>query len=278
MSILNQKSKQSWLSYLLLMLICAVYAPTVFWLFDRWTMSVWHNGGHSIVIVPLVIYLIWNELKKHRSLPATADGWGFFILIPALIIHIVDTGINSMLLSAFSLFLALPGLSLIFMGRKRSKTIIFPLAMLFLTLPIPLFLTESIHFILRQISTYGTVFLLRVSGIPVFVQGTSMEIPNGTLQVTYACSGFSTLYASITISFIVAYFCLDNRRRILVLITAAPLAIGVNIIRIFFLCILVYWMGIDILKTSLHEISGLLTFAVAVPLIYLIGQPPSKSK
>jgi len=277
MSILNHKSKQSYLPCLLLMLIIAVYAPTVLWLLDRWTMGIWHNG-HSILIVPLVSYLIWNELKKHRSLPASADGWGFVILVPALIIHILDTGIHSMLLSAFSLFLVFPGLSLILMGRERSKTIMFPLIMFFLTLPIPLFLTESIHLILRQISTYGTVFLLRVFGIPVFVQGTALEIPNGTLQVAYACSGFSTLYASITIAFLVAYFCLDNQRRVLVLIVAAPLAIGVNIVRIFFLCIMVYWMGIDILKTPLHEISGLLTFVIAMPLIFLIGQPPAKSK
>ncbi|QTA79113.1 Exosortase [Desulfonema limicola] len=277
MSILNHKFKKSWLSWLLLMLIIAVYAPTVLWLFDRWTMSVWHNG-HSILIAPLVVYLIWNELKKHRSLPVIADGLGFFILIPALIIHILDTGIHSMLLSAFSLFLALPGLSLLFIGRERSKAIIFPLIMFFLTLPIPLFLTESIHLILRQVSTYGTVFMLRFFGIPVFVQGTTLEIPNGVLQVAYACSGFSTLYASVTIAFLVAYFCPDKQRRILVLIIAAPLAIGVNIIRIFLLCLMVYWMGVDILKTSLHEISGLLTFVIAIPLIFLIGQPPAKSK
>ena len=51
------------LIWLLCSLLILLFAPTIAWLFDRWTMGVWHNG-HSILITGAVVYLIWKELKK----------------------------------------------------------------------------------------------------------------------------------------------------------------------------------------------------------------------
>ncbi len=266
----SESPKLIWLTCLLLIFL---FAPTIAWLFDRWTMGVWHNG-HSILIAAAVIYLIWKELKKNQQLPKSATPWGFAILIPALFIHMLDTGIHTQLLSAIALFLSLPGLSLLFLGVERTKAILFPLCMLLFTLPIPLAFTESIHLLLRHIAADSVGWLLKFFGIPNFTTGTLIEIPNGALQVADACSGFSTLYATITIAILTAYLCPNIFRRVLVLIIAIPLAIAVNIVRVFALTLLVHWIGLDVLATSAHEISGLLTFMIALPIIFWLGQPP----
>lgn len=259
-----------WCLGLVLIVIIAVYAPTVRWLLNRWTMSVWHHG-HGILILLAVIYLIWIELKKHRELQDNVSAWGFAILIPALMIHILDAGISSQFLSAFSLFLALPGLSLLFLGTRRTKAIIFPLLILFLTLPIPLFMARFVHLILRDISSEAVAFILPFIGIPVFLQGTTLQIAAGHLDVADACSGFSTLYASVTIACLVAYYCQNFRRKIIIIIIAAPLAIVVNIMRIILLCVLVSQLGTDILNTNLHDISGMITFVIVIPIIFWLG-------
>lgn len=257
-------------------LLILVFAPTIFWLIERWTMSVWHNG-HGILVALLVIYLVWGELQKRKNLPRSANPWGFAILLPALAAHMLDTGMHTQLLSAAALFLALPGLALLFLGTERSKTIIFPLATLFLTLPIPLVFTESIHMTLRIIATKSVAWLLKSFGIPVYSYGTVLQVENGVLQVADACSGFSTLYAAITIAVLTAYFCNSIRRRIVLLLIAAPLAVGVNIVRVLVLTLLVNWFGLDVLKTSAHEISGLMTFMIALPIIFMIGQNPPET-
>jgi len=262
--------KLIWLTGFLLVLL---FFPTITWLFERWTMGVWHNG-HSILITAAVIYLVWKELQKTKSLPKNASIWGFSLLIPALLLHMLDTGIHTQLLSAIALFLSLPGLSFLFLGTKRTKVILFPLSMLMFTLPIPLTFTESLHLALRHIATDSTGWLLNKAGIPSFTSGTLIEIPNGSLQVADACSGFSTLYATITIAILTAYLCPHLLRRIIVLCIAIPLAIGVNIVRVFVLTLLVHWAGLDVLATAAHEISGLLTFAIALPIIFWIGQAP----
>ncbi|NOQ62888.1 MAG: exosortase [Methyloprofundus sp.] len=260
--------KLIWLIWLLLALL---YAPTIYWLFERWTMGVWHNG-HSILMAGVVAYLIWKELKKKQDLPSSSSAWGFLFLIPALLLHMLDAGMHTQLLAAAAFFLALPGLAFLFLGTERTKAILFPLSMLIFTLPIPLAFTESLHLLLRHIATRATGWLLNLFNITNYTSGTLIQIPNGSLRVADACSGFSILYATITIAILTAYLCSSTIRRVLVLGIAIPLAIAVNIVRVFILTLLVHWLGLDILATAAHEISGLLTFVIALPVIFWLGQ------
>jgi len=270
---MDPEKQNRWLLWLVAVLLGILYAPTCLWLWDRWTMSVWQNG-HGILVTVVVLYLVWGELQKLKSLPLSSNPWGFAVLIPALLIHMLDTGIHSQLLSATALFLSLPGLALLFLGTQRTKAILFPLSTLFLTLPIPLVFTESMHLVLRHIATKSVAWLLNLMGVPVFSTGTLLEVEGGSLMVADACSGFATLYAAMTIAILTAYFCKSPRRRILLLLIAAPLAIGVNIMRVLLLTLLVNWFGLDVLATSAHEISGLLTFVIALPIIFYLGQNP----
>jgi exosortase len=217
------ETRHHWLVWVVAIQLGVLFAPTLVWLWERWTLSVWHNG-HGILIAVVVAYLVWEEFKKLKAEPRHSNPWGFFILIPALLLHMLDTGIHSQLLSAFALVLSLPGLSLLFFGTKRTMAILFPLVILFLTLPIPLVFTESTHLLLRYIATDSVAWLLPFFGVPVFATGTLLEIPNGSLQVADACSGFSTLYATVTVAILTAYFCENRARKTLVLLIAIPLA------------------------------------------------------
>ena len=270
-------SHSRWLLWLIIGQIVFLFGPTFLWLWGRWTMSVWQNG-HGILVSALVVYLVYGELKKLNALPLKPNPWGFTVLIPALLLHMLDSGIHSQLLAAIGFILSLPGFALLFLGAERTKAILFPLATLLLTLPIPLVFTESIHLILRHIATKCVAWLLKLFGIPVFSTGTLLEVENGSLMVADACSGFATLYAAVTIAILTAYFCEDVRRKILVLLIAAPLAITVNIIRVLLLTLMVNWFGLDVLATSAHEISGLLTFMIALPIIFFLGQNPVPAK
>jgi exosortase len=271
------ETQNQWLLGIVIVFLFILYMPTLLWLWGRWTMSVWQNG-HGILVFCLVIYLIWRELQKSKNLPSSPNSWGYIIFIPSLLLYMFDTGINTQLLSSFSMFLSLIGLSLLFIGAVKTKAILFPLLTLLLTLPIPLVFTETMHLMLRHIATKSVAFILNKMDIPVFTSGTLLEIEGGTLMVADACSGFATLYAAITIAILTAYFCTSTERRIILLLIAAPLAIGVNIIRVLVLALLVNYYGLNILATSAHELSGLLTFMVALPILFIIGKNPINYK
>jgi len=251
--------------------LVAVYAPTVAWLWGRWTISVWHNA-HGALIPPAVAYLSYLELNGKNRVQPASSAWGFAIIVPALLLHVLDTGMNTGLLSAASLVLLLPGLSLLLWGVERTRAILFPLAFMVFALPIPLSLTESLHLVLRHVATKATAIVVPLLGIPVYAENTTLNLANASLTVGDACSGFSTLYAAAAMACLVAYQAEGWRRKFAVLVCAAPLAVAANIVRVIMLVVIVSATGVDVLNTWIHPASGMLTFAMALPLIFWLGQ------
>jgi exosortase len=262
--------------WLVLAGLAALFAPTVVWLWGRWSMSVWHNA-HGLLIVPIVAYFVREELVALRHLPRRSSAWGFVILLPALALHALDAGMHTELLSAAALVMALPGLSLLMLGVERTKAILVPLVFLALALPIPLSFTEGIHLALRHTVTGATAWLVPQFGIPVFAEGTTLHTAQGSLEVADACSGFSTLYAAVAVALLTAYQAASPARRVLVLVACAPIAILSNIIRVTSLVLLVVFWGPGILDTYLHPISGIMTFALSLPVIFWLGGDPKKT-
>jgi exosortase len=248
-----------------------LFAPTFAWLFERWTLSVWQQA-HGLLIPPIVGYFAWHALRG-RDLPTGASAWGFVFLVPALIIHVVDTGLKTGLLAAIALVMALPGLSLLLLGKHRTAAIAFPLAFAVFMLPIPLAFTEPLQLVLRRIAADATAGLAPMAGVPVYLVGFRLHLPNTSVFITDACSGFSTLYAAVVFASLAAYTTSVRWRRWLVLAVCAPLAILSNIVRLVLLVILVRWYGIGVLETFLHPLSGVLTFLVTVPVLLRIGKP-----
>lgn len=254
------------------LLAVLVYAPTVQWLWQRWTMGIWYNG-HGLFIPFVVAWFAYEGLKPLRGAPVASNPWGFAFLVPALVLHALDMGMHTQLVSAASIVLAVPGLSLLFLGAERTKAIAFPLALLVFMLPIPLAFTARLHLALRHLATWAIGQMAPLLGIPVFIQGTTVHQPNGVLEIADACSGFSTLYAAMAVAVLTAYTCKSWRQRLLVLLAAAPIAILANWVRVVLLVVLVEWRGLEVLDTWMHVASGMLTFALSLPIIFWLGTP-----
>jgi exosortase len=259
--------------WLVLLALVAIYAPTVAWLWDRWTMSVWHNA-HGMMIPLVVAYFVNDELQRHEGPAEAGSPWGFAWLIPAMLMHVFDGAMHTQLLSAASIVVAMPGLSLLFLGPSRTRAILFPLLFLVFMLPIPLGVTERLHLALRHLTAAGVEQVVPLLGVPLFRENLTLESGTARLFVADACSGFSTLYAAMTVACLTAYFCPVTWRRAAVLLLAAPIAIAANILRVSLLVLLVRWYGNGVLDTWMHEGSGILTFILALPIIFWLGSPP----
>jgi exosortase len=262
--------------YVALAELAVLYAPTAKWLYERWTLSVWHNA-HGLLIPPIVAYLIYQELKPFKSAP-DASWWGLPVLGVALLMHAFDTGMQTQLLSALSIIVALPGLALLTVGAARTRAIAFPLVFMLFALPIPLGLSETLHWQLRLIVTSAMGWLVPLLGVPVYIEGTVVHFATGSLQVADACSGFSTLYAAAAVACLTAYTAGTWWRKLVVLLAAAPIAIAANILRVAFLVVLTRWKGVEILETPLHPLSGMATFVLALPIIFWLGGRPVQER
>ena len=72
-------------------------------------------------------------------------------------------------------------------------------------------------------------------------------------------------------AFLTAYSSQSTTRRVVVLLAAAPLAILANVLRVTFLVLMVVWTGPGVLESWVHPASGMMTFALALPVIFWLG-------
>jgi exosortase len=268
---ISQARRSLWMSHLAwLALACLIFAPTIHWLWQRWTMSVWNNS-HGLFVPFVVAYLVYDALRADPIGEEEASGWGFLFVIPGLTLVLVDAAIKTELLSALGLILCLPGFSLLLLGARRTKLLIFPWTLAPFMLPIPAAFVEPILLLLRRISAVGAAELLSLLGIPVLRDHTTLRMPNVEVAILDACSGFSTLYASITAAILFAYLATSTSRRLLVLALAAPFAIVCNILRCAALALMAHAWGIDVLSTYLHPLTGFIAFALTIFMLVIVA-------
>ncbi len=255
---------------LVVVLVVVLYAPTLLWLLDRWTLSVWQHA-HGLFIPPIVGYLVWQRLRLFRHLPREANPWGFAMVIPALALHVLDVGIHTQILSAVSIVLLLPGMSLLFLGLQRTKSIAFLLIFLGFMLPIPLGMTQKLHLVLRDITANNIAVIVPALGVPIFVDGTLIHLPKARLLVADACSGFSTLYAMTAVACLTLHISQSRLRSVLVILVTAPIAIAANTLRSILLVVAVYLYGVEVLETWIHSFSGMFSMVLALVVIFSVG-------
>ena len=248
--------------------------PTATWLFGRATANVWQLGPGALVPV-IAAYLIYTYLRNDGERGPESSALGFAFLGPGLLAIALDAAIETGLLGAAGLVLCLPGLALLLLGARRAWGLRFPLALCVLAIPVPAVAVAPIYVALRTASATGAAAILGALGIPTARSGTSLIIPTGTYEVADVCSGFQTLFATVALALVLAYLSDSPRRRLAILACAPPLALLTNIVRVSALVLLGHHYGLEILDTFVHELSGLISFAASLVVLFAIAGPRS---
>jgi exosortase len=254
-----------------LVLLCVLMSPVVAALWRGWIGSIWEHG-HGPFVPFVVAYLCYRALRTDPVKEEEPSAWGLVLLVAGVGLVALDAAMQTEFAGVIGMLLTVPALSLLLLGPHRTRVIAFPMLVLLLMIPVPVQLTGPVQYVLRRISTEGTASLLRLVDVPVYAQGTVLYMEHISLSVIEGCSGFSALYAAVTIGVVLAYLSRSWKRRLLLLVIPFPLAIGVNILRIFLLALLTQYRGADVLQTWLHPASGWLVFLLASGLMFLFAE------
>jgi exosortase len=251
-----------------LALLGVVFAPTLAWLYAKSTASIWTNG-HGLFTPLIMGYLAYSTLRRDDGAGEAASRWGFVFVSVGLGLVIADLVPQTFYVSTIGLILVLPGLALLFYGTRRARALALPLSLGFFVIPIPA--QEATHLFLQLVSAAGTVPLLRVAGYPVFREETLLLLPGFVVEVTEACSGFSALYAAIFMSVILVAYAASPLRKLAIALAVLPVALISNIVRVFFLVVLVDLTGVTVLETTIHPASGAITFWIVIAALGIVA-------
>jgi exosortase len=212
--------------------------------------------------------LIWQTLKDEKF-EGDRDGsaLGFLFLVPGLLLHVLDNLLWSQILSSISIVPTLVGLSFLLLGRSAARSILVPLLLLLLMIPIPMAFSQPIILLLRKSTAFGAEHVMMLLGYPIHRWETALELAAGTLIVDNACSGVTTLYATVTYTIIILHTWPPGPLRSIVCVALAlPMTLLANVLRIVFLCLITVHYGVEILNTFIHPLSGYPAYFVAIGL------------
>ena len=190
------------------------------------------------------------------------------MVVPAIALVLADAGIHSLYLSVLGLVLALPGLSLILLGARRTRALALPLALGVFLVPLPTLFEDAVG--LRTATTALAKPMLEWIGAPVIFHQTQVRMPNGGFSISDNCSGFAALTASFAFAALLAATARSRVRGALLLLSVYPAVALVNGMRAAALVLLLLRYGDMVVTTSpLHGLSGIGVFVVVLGGLWL---------
>jgi exosortase len=240
--------------------------PTLRWLVNEWWSNDYYSHG---VLVPVVsAYFVWRLLPRLERRPSNL---GLLLLVAALAVYLVALFQRAFFVSALGMIGLLAGLVWYLWGDIALRRLAFPLAFLIFMVPLPFVEASSLPLSLLtgQISTR----VMQLFGMNVVVHGASVSLPNANLVVGAQCSGLRSIVALFTLVAVFAYIVEGPRlSKILLALSAIPIAILGNIFRVSTLLLVADKWGVEAGFRYYHDYSGIFFFLFAFLCLILLGQ------
>jgi exosortase len=246
----------------------------VFWqvfvrLVDAWIVD--GNYSHGFLIVPIALYFVWERRAKLTAAPIQPSNLGLVVALGGLAILLAGLWGSELFFSRVAILPVIAGIVLFLFGWAHLRILGFPIAFLFLMIPIPAIIFNQIAFPLQLLASRVGEWAISAVGIPVLREGNLLVLAHTTLEVAEACSGIRSLVSLITLGLVYGYF-MDPRGwvRALIVASAIPVAILANGARVAGTGMAAHWIGKEAADGFFHEFSGWIVFLFAFVMILLL--------
>jgi exosortase len=143
-------------------------------------------------------------------------------------------------------------------------------AFLLFMVPLPYFVEHAVAGPLQSLATAASTYILQTIGLPAISEGNVIRIGKGTIEVEQACSGLSMLMIFFALATAMAILVrrplLD---RLVILLSAAPIAIVANVFRITATGLAQEWFGPEAAQKIFHDWAGWMMMPLALALLWL---------
>ena len=263
-------SRLAWLALGVTVLGALVlYAPLVAGMAAEW--SEFPSLSHGFAVPVISAYLLWRRRDSLAQLPIEGSILGLPLIVFALAMLVVGSLGGEPFVARLSLPLVLFGAVLFLMGGAITRQSWVAIAYLAFMVPLPYLTLRALTYQSRLFDAGITAQALGWLGIPVLRDGVMLHLPNMTLEVADDCSSVPAIAALLALG--AAYSQVQSRPtwiRALLTISAAPLGLLSNIIRLILTSISAYYFGPIALNNVIHKFNGTSVFLATVLLLVLL--------
>ena len=236
----------------------------------------WWNEPECVHGFLVPIFSVWFLWVRREMIRLTTGVVGRWAIVCSLILFAVCGAMRWT--SAFLFFDLLDCMSLIpclaavvlFVGGWQALRWAGPsIAFLFFMVPLPGFVAGQLSHPLQRAGTLVSTYLLQLIGIPCFSQGNVINLAEAQLGVVEACSGLRMMMLFFAVCFGAAVLMKSSPlEKAIVVLSAAPIALAANVIRITVTGILHEVVGHGVADAVFHDLAGWLMMPLAVVLLW----------
>jgi exosortase D (VPLPA-CTERM-specific) len=250
-----------------LALAAVMYQSTTAYLLKKWGMD---DFTYSYFIPLVSAYLIWEKRQELADMPSCRTWTG---LLPALLgilfFWMGELG-GEYTIMFMSLWLLTVGALWSYLGWPKLRVIAFPVSLLLAMIPPPDSLYGNLTLRLKLVSSQVGVQMLQMCGLSAYREGNVIDVGFTKLQVVDACSGLRYFFPLLVLGILLAYFFKGPLwKKLVIVISAIPVSIVTNSIRIASVGILYQFMGPAAAEGFFHDFSGWLIFMLSLGILLL---------
>ena len=232
-----------------------------------WTRDDFNYG----YVIPLVVlYLIWDKRDVISAIEPRPSWLALLPLVLGLCLFWLGELGGEFYMLYLSLWFLLVAICWLELGWGRVRKLWFAFVMLLTMFPPPHFIYTKISFFLRLASSKLCVGMIRLYGMAAYREGNVIDLGFTKLQVVDACSGLRYLISLLVLALLLVYFYKASLwKRVLVMLSALPLSIVSNSLRIALMGILYRAFGPVIAEGFYHGFSGWFVFMFSLGVLLL---------
>lgn len=241
---------------LLLALAAVVGAPTLAGLFELWSSR--DDYSHGYLVPAISAYLAWNSREALFHLPLKPARWMGMAVVCLSGAALVLAQVGSMVTpGGVALVGLILGAVLLVAGVEWTRHLLLPIGYLLLCVPVLDSVIAPLHWPFQLLTAEMSTKALQGLGVPAFLEGNYITIPEVTMEVATQCSGASLLIAVVAIGIPLAYV---NLRlwwtRLGLLVFGMAVAIVANWARVTVIGLYAHWGGKEF-HGPMHVFQGL---------------------
>jgi exosortase len=235
---------------------------------QRWARDPQYSHGYLVPFFALA--LLWLRRTKLASATTQGSWWGVPLLAAGIALRLIGGFYCYIWLDAISLLPCLAGLVLILGGRPAWGWSWPAIAFLAFMIPLPYRFSVALAGPLQNFATICSTFCLQTLGLPALAEGNVILLNEVEIGIVEACSGLRMLVIFFALS---TGFALVIRRalweKLLIVASAVPIALVVNVIRITTTGVLYQTAGNEWAHAVFHDLAGWLMMPLALGILGL---------
>jgi exosortase A len=190
-----------------LAVLCAVFSQEVVGAVRVWIDSETYN--HCFLVIPIALYLIWQRREILATLVPRPDYRALPLILGLSVLWFGVSVLGILEAQQFVVMTMMQAILFGVFGMPVYRALLGPFLYLYFLVPSGEFLVPSLQDFTARFAVLG----LQLVGIPVYSDGTLIEVPAGTFSVEEACAGLRFLIASLAFGVFYAMEIYQSRLR-----------------------------------------------------------------